>query len=235
MLPCSRATTSASSLHSLGTRNRFASLRSSRALRSSWPMCLGRISAGVVPLPRSCVRQAKRTASGACSRALMSSTIIRWTPVSTSGWYSARCGTPHSRSTSGSSRCSAPHSRSSSNMRDGAGSISPRASSCQTRSGTSWSASPSCTMSRISCRVSAARLKSAKRAAKRATRRIRTGSSRNASVTWRSTRCDRSRRPWNGSITTPASSCAMALIVRSRRARSSSSVTPGSAWIAKPR
>ena len=34
-------------------------------LRSSWPMCLGSISAGVVPLPRSCVRQAKRTGSGA--------------------------------------------------------------------------------------------------------------------------------------------------------------------------
>jgi hypothetical protein len=33
----------------------------------------------------------------------MSSTIIRCTPVSTSGWYSGRWGTPHRRSTSGSS------------------------------------------------------------------------------------------------------------------------------------
>jgi hypothetical protein len=42
-------------------------------------------------------------------------------------------------------------------------------------------------MSRISAIVSGATLKSLKRAAKRATRRMRTGSSRKASVTWRST------------------------------------------------
>ena len=40
---------------------------------------------GVVPLPRSCVGQAKRTPAGPAGRA-MSSTIIRCTPVSISGW-----------------------------------------------------------------------------------------------------------------------------------------------------
>ena len=54
----------------LGTRPARAAARtiplSRRTLRSSWPTCLGRTSAGVVPLPRSCVRQAKRTGSGAC-------------------------------------------------------------------------------------------------------------------------------------------------------------------------
>ena len=62
MLPCSRATTSASSRQSTGTRQRSHTARSSRALRCSWPMWRGSTSAGVVPLPRSCTRQAKRTA-----------------------------------------------------------------------------------------------------------------------------------------------------------------------------
>ena len=44
----------------------------------------------------------------------------------------------------------------------------------------------------------------------------------------------RSRWPPNGSISAPVSSRAIALIVRSRRARSCSSVTSGAAWKAKP-
>ena len=135
--PCSRAVTSASSRHSTGTFSRSHSGRSSVTLRSSCPRWRGSTSAGVVPLPRSWHRQAKRTGSEACTRAAWSSTIIRCTPVSTSGWCSGGCGTPHSRSTSGSSTRSAPHSRSSSNMREGVASIRPRASSCHTRSATS--------------------------------------------------------------------------------------------------
>ncbi len=67
----------------------------------------------------------------------------------------------------------------------------------------------------------------AKRAAKRATRNTRTGSSTNAGDTWRSTRASMSRTPPNGSVSVPCSSSAIALMVRSRRARSCSSVTVG--------
>jgi hypothetical protein len=45
----------------VGHAQALAHAFSSCALRCSWPMCFGRTSAGVVPLPRSCVRQAKRT------------------------------------------------------------------------------------------------------------------------------------------------------------------------------
>ena len=67
-------------------------------------------------------------------------------------------------------------------MRDGAFSMRPRASSCHTRSGTSASASPDSTIRVMSASVSGATAKP-KRAAKRATRRILTGSSANASLT----------------------------------------------------
>jgi hypothetical protein len=80
-------------------------------------------------------------------------------------------------------------------MRDGLFSISPRDSSCQTRSATSASTSPAATISRISATVSGATLKSAKRAAKRARRRMRTGSSAKAGDTWRSTLAAMSRWP----------------------------------------
>src|SRR5438445_740794 len=70
--------------------------------------------------------------------------------------------------------------------------------------------------------------------AKSATRRIRTGSSAKARLTWRSTPSFKSRRPPNGSISVPSSAFAMALIVRSRRFRSSSSVTSGAACTVKP-
>ena len=73
-----------------------------------------------------------------------------------------------------------------------------------------------------------------KRAAKRATRRMRTGSSPNASLTWRSTRFSKSRFPPNGSISAPSSAFAIALMVRSRRRRSSSSVTSGAACTVNP-
>ena len=73
------------------------------------------------------------------------------------------------------------------------------------------------------------RHRKSKRAAKRATRRMRTGSSANAGPTWRSTPALRSATPLYGSISVPSASFAMALMVRSRRARSCSSVTSGAA------
>ena len=95
------------------------------------------------------------------SRAAMSSTSIRCTPLSISGWCSTGCGTPNRRSTSGSRIASAPQPRSTLSLR--------------------------------------------------------------------------SRCPPCGSISAPASSCAIALIVKSRRSKSSSSVTDGSACTSKPR
>ena len=197
-------------------------------------MWRGQSAAGVVPLPRSWPRQAQRTGSGAFSRAQRSSTIIKCSPVSTSGWYSGRCGTPHSRATSGSKRGSAPHSRSTSNRRLGCACISPRDSSCHTRSGTRASTSPSATICISSAIVSGATVKSGKRAARRARRNRRTGSSTKAGDTCRKTRACRSRWPPCGSINVPSSAWAMALMVRSRRDRSSSSVTPGAACTVKP-
>ena len=235
MLPCSRATTVPSSRQSAGTRRRSASASASLALRASWPRWRGHSSLGVEPLPRSWTRQAQRTGKGAAKRAAVSSTIVKCRPVSTSGWCGSGCGTPHSRSTSGSTRANAPQSRSTANRRLGWASIKPRDSSCQTRSATSASASPAATICAHSAVVSGATTKCGQRAAKRANRRMRTGSSANAPDTWRRTPACRSRWPWKGSISVPSSACAMALTVRSRRARSCSSVTPGSAWIVKPR
>jgi len=87
---------------------------------------------------------------------------------------------------------------------------------------------------RIIASVSGATVKP-KRAAKRATRSTRSGSSAKAGDTWRSTPAARSVAPPNGSISAPSSERAIALIVRSRRARSSSRVTSGEAWNTKPR
>ena len=80
---------------------------------------------------------------------------------------------------------SAPHSRSTASIRDGCGSISPVASSCQTRSGASVASSPDAASARSSASVSGATTKP-NRAAKRATLSTRSGSSANAAETWRS-------------------------------------------------
>ena len=151
------------------------------------------------------------------------------------GMVADGCGTPNSASTSGRSAASAPQSRSTASIRDGCGSIRPRASSCQTRSGASVASSPDAATACASApRVSGATTKP-KRAAKRATRSTRSGSSAKAGDTWRSTPARRSAAPPKGSISAPFSSRAIALIVRSRRSRSSSSVTSGEAKNSKPR
>ena len=89
--------------------------------------------------------------------------------------------------------------------RPGCASPSARSVSTQTRSGTSAPISPDATMLRISSSVSGATVKpsGAKRAAKRATRSTRSGSSTNAGETWRSRRASRSRRPPYGSTISP--------------------------------
>ena len=123
---------------------------------------------------------------------------------------------------------------STSSIRDGFRSISPRESSCITRSGTRASASPLLTIVRVSSAVSGATVNSGKRAAKRASRRMRTGSSTKDGLTCRSTPASRSRLPPCGSTSCPSSPTAIALIVRSRRARSCSSVTSGDACGSNP-
>ena len=125
------------------------------------------------------------TATGASRRAAQRSASNTCAPVSTSGWCFSGCGTPNSASTSGSTTRSAPQARSTSTNTSGRGSASARSVSFQTRSATSASASPAETMARISSRVSGATVKpsGAKRAAKRATRRMRTGSSTKAGPT----------------------------------------------------
>jgi hypothetical protein len=146
MLPCSRATTSASSRTPVARAGAgtppAAVLRcaprgrcGAATRRRAWCPCPGRAPG-------------RQSAPAGCRPgvAAMSSTIIRCTPVSTSGWCSARCGTPHRRSTSGNStrKCAAlaqhlEHAR-------GAGFHQAAASSCHTRSGTSASTSPAATM-----------------------------------------------------------------------------------------
>ena len=126
-----------------------------------------------------------------------------------------------SASISGYMRSRAPHSRSTLKKALAAGSRSAFSDSCQTRSATSASTSspqqPCCCISAI---VSAATRKpsGAKRAAKRATRSTRTGSSMKASDTCRKVRGSMSRLPPYGSISVPSGDCAIALMVRSRRA-----------------
>ena len=83
-------------------------------------------------------------------------TIRVWRPQSISGWWAAGCGMPNRASISGSSTFNAPHSRRISNIRRGCFSISPLASSCQTRSATKASASPASTIWRIRHMVSSA-------------------------------------------------------------------------------
>ena len=127
----------------------------------------------------------------------MSLTISWCTPVSTSGWYSARCGTPYSASTSGSTTANASQARNVDRKAEGVVDASARRSSCHTRSGTSASSSPLATIARISAIVSGAIVKpsDAKRAMKRAARSTRNGSSAKAGPTCRSTRAAISRAP----------------------------------------
>ena len=199
----------------------------------SCPRWEGKISSGVTALPRSCTNEAKRTKGSLVSRAACSSTIIVCTPVSISGWYLAVCGTPYKAWISGKTRSRAPHSRSTSKKTWGASVSKALRISAQTRSGTSASTSPLITISFIKVMVSGAIVK-LKRAAKRAARRMRTGSSKNALDTWRIMPAARSAWPLWKSITLPSWSSAMALMVMSLRSRSCSSVMSWEALNWKP-
>ena len=156
-------------------------------------------------------------------------------PASAFGAPRARARAPYSASTSGSSCASAPQSRSTASIRAGCGSIRPRASSCQTRSGASSASSPD-----------ADELAHQRRGFRRHGEPEARGETRDAQHAQRI--LDERRRhvaqhagargrpaPPKGSISAPCSSRAIALIVRSRRARSSSSVTSGEAKNSKPR
>ena len=197
-LRCSRQADSARSRCAAGTFSRAHSARTGSRPRCSCRMCFGSSSPGVSALPRSWVSAAKPTRlSPGAIVAAMSQTISVCTPVSISGWYSARCGTPYSASTSGSTTASAPQSRSVRRNADGRAYPSARDSSCQTRSGTRSASSPAATMSRISAIVSGATVNpcDAKRAMNRAARSTRSGSSTKASPTWRRIRASMSRAP----------------------------------------
>ena len=198
--PYSRASNCAMARSSAGTRRRCAN--ASAAEESS-------------ALVRSIVNKAHRTSRGSSFKAAAS--------------ISRPERSFHTRLSSGRSRASAPHPCNTSNRRDGCRSIKPLANSCQTRSGTSASTSPASTIVLSSFWVSGSTLKSPKRAAKRASRRIRTGSSEKAGPTCRKTRLAKSRCPPNGSIKRPSAAWAIALMVRSRRSRSSSRLTSGAA------
>ena len=205
--------------------------------RCSCITCFGSSSAGVSALPRSWQSAANPIKSSPGARvAAMSQTSSTCVPVSTSGWYSARCGTPYRASTSCSTACRASASRRVRRNADGVRLRSARDSSCHTRSAVRSASSPSAAIARISASVSGATENpcEAKRAMKRAARSTRSGSSTNASPTWRNTRCSISRLPPNGSTRLPSAARAIALMVKSRRRRSSSRVTEGSAWTMKP-
>ena len=237
-LRCSRHTASARRRCSSGILSRSHRTASGLRPACSWPMWRGRTSAGVSALPRSWTRAAKPTRSSpGASRAAMSETSCWWMPVSISGWYSARCGTPYSASTSGRIAASAPQARRVARNAEGCGEASALRSSCQMRSGTRVSSSPLATIVRINAIVSGATVNpsGAKRAMKRPARRIRSGSSAKAGPMWRSTHVARSAAPPQGSTSWPSAPRAMALMVKSRRCRSSSRVTDGSASTTKPR
>ena len=136
-------------------------------------------------------------------------------------FFSSSTGTPARH------LCQKPHSSSTSIMRTGDFSQRPREISFQTRSATRASTSPSLTIRRASRIVSGATENSGNFAAKRARRRIRTGSSAKAGLTCRKMRALRSLWPPQGSMSTPSEDRAMALMVKSRRLRSSSSETSG--------
>ncbi len=108
-----------------------------------------------------------------------------------------------------------------------------RSRSLQTLSATNDSSSPDFTISCIKARVSGA-MRKPKRAANRATLSTRKGSSINAGETCRRILFSRSCLPLKGSIQLPVSSSAMALMVKSRLARSSSNVTSIDVWKVKP-
>ena len=130
------------------------------------------------------------------------------------------CGTPNSASTSGNSCASAPLPRRTSKNRDGCTSIvllrAPARRARRSRS--RIRPRGDFAHQRVGLRRDA---KSTKRAAKRATRSTRAGSSANAAETWRSMRA-RNRPGRRTDRSGAVLGRAIALIVRSRRARSCS-------------
>ena len=238
----SRAASTARSRPSLGALSRSVMrLARSASAASAVPSLAPLSSTMPLPIsgensPGSSASAATRTGSGSSAAAAASTTRPRPTAAASVG--SAGCMPSASRasaSISGIRRASAPQACSIASIRDGRRSIRPRETSCQIRSGTSASTSPAATIAHMSSRVSGATVKRSKRAAKRATRRMRTGSSAKASLTCRSTPSCRSRRPPQGSMIVPSAARAIALIVRSRRRRSSSRLTSGAHCTTKPR
>ena len=189
-----------------------------------WP------SRRVVALPRSWSSAARRSAGGSVAAAA-STAASEWSSASPGTAFD--CGTPRSAASSGRITTRSPRRSRIPIAPDGvASSARMRISSSRTRS--AETASTVGAASRIACSV-AGSIVSSSRPANRAARIRRRASSANrsrGSPTARRTRASRSDWPPTGSTSVPrpasrsSGSHAIALIVKSRRARSSVSDTP---------
>ena len=138
----SRAASRQSSGHLEALRIRASATRTLRCSMRDVPRPAARRDApcrGRAPAPRSAT--AARVAAPPPSRAQRAVNA----PVSTRVMRGG-CGRHTARRLRGSSAASAPQARSTASMRDGCASMSPRASSCHTRSGASVASSPDATM-----------------------------------------------------------------------------------------
>ena len=194
------------SRYAFGMRRRSHISSTSATPRCSCATCRGHsLARRRRPCPDRASVQRSARPDRRSDRAACSSAINVCTPVSISGCHCSGWGTPKSAATSGKIDrervCFTQHFEkvSAASAFEGALRLLPDAL------GTSASSSPRAAISRINAIVSGAMRKpsGAKRAAKRATRSTRTGSSTNAGETCRSQRSRRSRWPLNGSTSCP--------------------------------
>ena len=139
----------------------------------------------------------------------------------TSAWWNSFCSTPRSAASSGSTASVSPWASISSRPRRASFAVTTRLSSPNTRSGATRSMPFTCSALAAAVAGSSSSPSSTTR---RTARSVRSGSSAKAvSETIRTTRASRSARPPCGSSSSPpASGSAIALIVKSRAARSAS-------------
>ena len=179
-------------------------------------------------------RQKPIRSSPGASTAAISQPVRHARRYLTSGWNSARCGTPYQRSSTSAAPCAGAGLRGVRRNADGRALRSAFASSCQTRSGVSSASSPSAAIARISASVSGATLNpsAAKRAMK--SRRAQIDNARSGSRRYRrpmacNTRRSMSRAPPNGYGIPPGAAATRAdrdVTVKSRRRRLLSQRSP---------
>ena len=231
-LPCSRATTSASARQALSTRSR--SLRRAHQRHAALLVAdvarqdVGRRRALAEVVAEAGVAHRQTGARGAPPCRAPSSGARRCRPRGGSRRAAARRTGGPPRAARARARRSW---RSTSNMREGRASIRPRETSRQTRSGTSASTSP-LVDHRAHQRLgfgSDAEVVEAGRESGDAQDAHRVFGEGRRDVAQQLRVRGRARRPRDRS-SVPSASSAIALMVRSRRCRSSSSVTSGEAW-----